>query len=145
MLSVVCQNQEIDYATTNEPKAMIDDTETVELQRQALIRKAAISSLLGGKDDEESHSEYEEDMEEEYRKDLLKAFKRHVDDGYFPFIILDNINNLDIAVELREMLKGLYACIKSNDAYLKFAILTGVSKFSKVSLFSGLNILDDIS
>jgi hypothetical protein len=59
--------------------------------------------------------------------------------------ILDNINNLDIAVELREMLKGLYACIKSNDAYLKFAILTGVSKFSKVSLFSGLNILDDIS
>lgn len=59
--------------------------------------------------------------------------------------ILDNITNLDIAIELREMLKGLYVCIKSNDAYLKFAMLTGVSKFSKVSLFSGLNILDDIS
>ncbi len=59
--------------------------------------------------------------------------------------ILDNISNLDIAIELREMLKGLYVCIKSNDAYLKFALLTGVSKFSKVSLFSGLNILDDIS
>ena len=59
--------------------------------------------------------------------------------------ILDNITNLDIAIELREMLKGLYVCIKSNDAYLKFALLTGVSKFSKVSLFSGLNILDDIS
>lgn len=59
--------------------------------------------------------------------------------------ILDNITNLDIAIELREMLKGLYVCIKSNDAYLKFVLLTGVSKFSKVSLFSGLNILDDIS
>ena len=59
--------------------------------------------------------------------------------------ILDNITNLDIAIELREMLKGLYVCIKSNDAYLKFALLTGVSKFSKVSLFSGLNILKDIS
>ncbi|RTK99794.1 MAG: hypothetical protein EKK57_08695 [Proteobacteria bacterium] len=59
--------------------------------------------------------------------------------------ILDNITNLDIAIELREMLKGLYVCIKSNDAYLKFAMLTGVSKFSKVSLFSGLNILKDIS
>ena len=52
---------------------------------------------------------------------------------------------MDIAIELREMLKGLYVCIKSNDAYLKFALLTGVSKFSKVSLFSGLNILKDIS
>ncbi len=59
--------------------------------------------------------------------------------------ILDNITNLDLAIELREMLKGLYVYIKSNDAYLKFAMLTGVSKFSKVSLFSGLNILDDIS
>ena len=59
--------------------------------------------------------------------------------------ILDNITNLDLAIELREMLKGLYVYIKSNDVYLKFAMLTGVSKFSKVSLFSGLNILDDIS
>lgn len=59
--------------------------------------------------------------------------------------ILDNITNLEIATEQREILKGLYTCIKSNDAYLKFVLLTGVSKFSKVSLFSGLNILKDIS
>ncbi|RTK99809.1 MAG: hypothetical protein EKK57_08745 [Proteobacteria bacterium] len=59
--------------------------------------------------------------------------------------ILDNITNFEVAIKLREMLKGLYVCIKSNDAYLKFVLLTGVSKFSKVSLFSGLNILDDIS
>ncbi len=59
--------------------------------------------------------------------------------------ILDNIINFDLAIELREMLKGLYVYIKSSDAYLKFAMLTGVSKFSKVSLFSGLNILKDIS
>lgn len=38
--------------------------------------------------------------------------------------ILDNITNLDIAIELREMIKGLYVCIKSNDAYLKFVLLT---------------------
>ena len=59
--------------------------------------------------------------------------------------ILDNITNLDVAIEMREMLKGLYSVIKENDQYLKFVLLTGVSKFSKVSLFSGLNILDDIS
>ena len=59
--------------------------------------------------------------------------------------ILDNITNLEVAIEMREMLKGFYTYIKSNDEYLKFVLLTGVSKFSKVSLFSGLNILDDIS
>lgn len=59
--------------------------------------------------------------------------------------ILDNITNQAQAIEMREMLKDLYSIIKENDAYLKFALLTGVSKFSKVSLFSGLNILDDIT
>ena len=59
--------------------------------------------------------------------------------------ILDCINDTTQAIEMREMLKGLYSVIKENDQYLKFVLLTGVSKFSKVSLFSGLNILDDIS
>lgn len=59
--------------------------------------------------------------------------------------ILDNIHNAALSMEMREILKGLYAYIKQNDAYLKFAMLTGVSKFSKISLFSDLNILNDIS
>lgn len=59
--------------------------------------------------------------------------------------ILDNINNLSIAQEIREGLKNFYSVIKETDEYLKFAFLTGVSKFSKVSLFSGLNILDDLT
>jgi hypothetical protein len=59
--------------------------------------------------------------------------------------ILDNIINQPQAIEMREMLKDLYTYIKTNDAHIKFALLTGVSKFSKVSLFSGLNILDDIT
>jgi hypothetical protein len=57
--------------------------------------------------------------------------------------ILDNIINQPQAIEMREMLKDLYTYIKTNDAHIKFALLTGVSKFSKVSLFSGLNILND--
>ena len=59
--------------------------------------------------------------------------------------ILDNINNLSIAQELRDGLKNFYSVIKESDEYVKFALLTGVSKFSKVSLFSGLNILDDLT
>ncbi len=59
--------------------------------------------------------------------------------------ILDNITELEIAKEMREGLKNLYSVIKDHDSYIKFAFLTGVSKFSKVSIFSGLNNLKDIT
>lgn len=59
--------------------------------------------------------------------------------------ILDNITNAAIATELREGLKNLYSVLKDADPHLCFCLLTGVSKFSKVSLFSGLNNLNDIT
>ncbi|NJD37140.1 MAG: hypothetical protein FIA89_02280 [Geobacter sp.] len=59
--------------------------------------------------------------------------------------ILDRIEQPEIALEIREGLKDFYSVIKDSDAYVKFAFLTGVSKFSKVSLFSGLNNLQDIT
>ena len=59
--------------------------------------------------------------------------------------ILDNITLPVVARELREGLKNIYSVIKSQDACLRFVLLTGVSKFSKVSLFSGLNNLKDIT
>ncbi|MEN3015692.1 MAG: AAA family ATPase [bacterium] len=59
--------------------------------------------------------------------------------------ILDHIENPQIAAEIRETLKGFYQTIKPLDKYLKFVFITGISKFAKVSLFSGLNQLNDIS
>ena len=59
--------------------------------------------------------------------------------------ILDNITNSAAALEMREGLKNLYSVLKGSDEHLKFVFLTGVSKFSKVSLFSGLNNLTDIT
>ncbi len=59
--------------------------------------------------------------------------------------ILDNIENKDMAVAIREELKNYYSVIKDADPYIKFVFITGVSKFSKVSLFSGLNNLKDIT
>lgn len=59
--------------------------------------------------------------------------------------ILDNISDEERARELREGLKNLYSVIKDADPYLKLVLITGVSKFSKVSLFSGLNNLNDIT
>ena len=59
--------------------------------------------------------------------------------------ILDNITKPDIAADMRDGLRNLYSVIKGEDANIRFAFLTGVSKFSKVSLFSGLNNLQDIT
>jgi hypothetical protein len=59
--------------------------------------------------------------------------------------ILDNIEHSAAAIEMREGLKNLYSVMKGSDEHLKFVFLTGVSKFSKVSLFSGLNNLKDIT
>ncbi|WP_163560928.1 ATP-binding protein [Halomonas sp. NO4] len=59
--------------------------------------------------------------------------------------ILDNITEPERARELREGLKNIYSVLKDADPHLAFVLLTGVSKFSKVSLFSGLNNLNDIT
>ena len=59
--------------------------------------------------------------------------------------ILDALEEPDVARANRDYLRGLYATIKSRDADVRFCFLTGVSKFSKVSLFSGLNNLRDIT
>ena len=59
--------------------------------------------------------------------------------------ILDNILDSNKAKALREGLKNLYSALKDADPHLRMVLLTGVSKFSKVSLFSGLNNLRDIT
>lgn len=59
--------------------------------------------------------------------------------------ILDNIGSPEVARGMRDGLRNLYSVIKDSDAHIRFAMLSGVSKFSKVSLFSGLNNLNDIS
>ena len=59
--------------------------------------------------------------------------------------ILDALEVPEVARANRDYLRGLYAVIKDSDAHIRFSFLTGVSKFSKVSLFSGLNNLTDIT
>lgn len=59
--------------------------------------------------------------------------------------ILDNITEEVLAKQARDILRDFYSVIKDSDQYLRFVFLTGVSKFSKLSLFSGLNNLEDIT
>ena len=59
--------------------------------------------------------------------------------------ILDALDAPEVARANRDFLRGVYSVIKDCDECIKFTLLTGVSKFSKVSLFSGLNNLMDIT
>ena len=59
--------------------------------------------------------------------------------------ILDMLEEREVARANRDYLRGLYGVIKDNDAHVRFTFLTGISKFSKVNLFSQLNNLTDIT
>lgn len=67
---------------------------------------------------------------DEYDKPLLLT----LEEGF------EELNN-----EYRRILKGFFSVLKSGDPYLRFVFVTGVSRFSKISLFSDLNNLNDIS
>ena len=85
---------------------------------------------------------------------MLKNLLRSLNKGYGPVVvlideydkfILDNINNLKKAEEMREILRSFYGVLKSCDEYLSFVFITGISKFSKMGVFSAMNNLEDIS
>ena len=59
--------------------------------------------------------------------------------------MLQAIGNKELQEDFRSTLKGFYGALKSMDSCIKFAMLTGVTKFGKVSVFSDLNNLNDIS
>ncbi|AYQ30890.1 ATP-binding protein [Runella sp. SP2] len=59
--------------------------------------------------------------------------------------IVDYLEELPIAHQNRQLLKSFYGILKPSDEHLEFVLLTGVSKFAKVSVFSDLNNLNDIS
>lgn len=59
--------------------------------------------------------------------------------------IINHLKNLEIAQSNRDLLRDFFGTLKGLDAYIKFTFITGVSKFSQVSLFSGPNYLTDIT
>ena len=59
--------------------------------------------------------------------------------------LLQALGNDALLEDYRKTLKAFYGVLKSADRYLRFVFLTGVTKFSQVSVFSDLNQLNDIS
>lgn len=59
--------------------------------------------------------------------------------------LIDNLQNLPEATKIRELLKKFYTVVKAMDRHLRFVFITGISKFSKVGVFSAMNNLDDLT
>ena len=59
--------------------------------------------------------------------------------------LLQSVNNPELYEQFRSLLYAFYSNIKSSDQYIRFVFLTGVSRFGKLTIFSGLNNLEDIS
>ena len=86
---------------------------------------------------------------ESHLKALIKALAKNgrvvilIDEYDKPLI--DHLHNQEVAEGNRQLLQDFFGVLKNLDEYIKFTFITGVSKFSKVSLFSGANHLNDIS
>ena len=120
-----------------------------DFKQPGYLQQAVLDQLDGVADDAAIVLRY--DSAPSRLRQLLKALHRQtgrrvvvlVDEYDKP--ILDALDAPDLARDNRDFLRGLYAVIKDGDADVRFVLLTGVSRFSKVSLFSGLNNLKDIT
>ena len=82
-------------------------------------------------------------------KNLLEAFQDRgekvvilIDE--YDKVVSDNLNNPELQ-NLQQVLSSFYSVIKAYDSIIRFAFLTGVTKYAKLSVFSGMNNLRDIS
>ncbi|MDR3013538.1 MAG: ATP-binding protein [Chitinispirillales bacterium] len=66
-----------------------------------------------------------------------------IDEYDKPF--LDFFTKPEIAKDVREIMRGCYSQLKSNEPYIRFLFMTGISKFTKAGVFSTLNNLNDLS
>ncbi len=63
----------------------------------------------------------------------------------YDYPLLSHLHDIEVAKKMREILKSFYGVLKGLDPHLRAIFITGVSKFSKTSIFSGLNNLDDLT
>lgn len=87
-------------------------------------------------------------LEDKFRALILELSKKNrvaiiIDEYDLP--ILNHIKNLELAKKIQDILKSFYGILKGLDKHLRAIFITGVTKFSKTSLFSGLNNLIDLT
>ena len=111
--------------------------EDVDLQLAAMERRARLEPVRAG-----ASLRFRE-LIERLRECAGRQVVVLVDEYDKP--ILDALAEPDVALANRDFLRGFYGAVKDCDEHIRFCFLTGVSKFSKAGLFSGLNNLRDIT
>ena len=118
--------------------------ETPEVLKQSLLHELRMRSA------EESLSITAEIPSDTFKQLIEALYKKYgqrvvvlIDEYDKP--ILDHLTDVKTAEANRMVIKGFYGILKSMDPFLRFAMITGVSKFTKTSVFSELNNLLDIT
>ncbi|MBT4922404.1 MAG: AAA family ATPase [Rickettsiales bacterium] len=117
--------------------------ETIDSLRAGL--KTQIRNIAREYSIEISNTEFEHECFEELIQKLSSKGKVVILIDECDKPLINNLKDLDHCAKVRDILRNFYGIIKASDEYLRFVLLTGVSKFSKVSVFSGLNNLRDIT
>lgn len=109
-----------------------------------------INGCLDSIEKEYSISSTNENVSERFQELIQLAYEKSrqkvvilIDEYDKP--LLDCLHDFDLHEKIKSELRSLYSVIKASDRYIKFAMLTGITKFGKISVFSGLNNLKDIS
>ena len=137
-----------DYEFKKHPVIHIDFA-TLELRNADLLEETLLWQLLSIADKYNISIENKNQMKPVFKELLGKLYEQHgpvvvlIDEYDKP--LSDSIDNVQRAVEIRDVLRGFYEVIKSSASYLRFVFITGVTKYSKMSIFSSMNNLNDIS
>ncbi|MBN8545160.1 MAG: AAA family ATPase [Ignavibacteria bacterium] len=99
----------------------------------------------------EENLDVQSNIPSNYFSSLIKELYKKYNKGVVILVdeydkpLTDHLYKTEIALSMRDFLQSVFARIKASDEYIRFVFITGISKFSKVSLFSGLNQMSDIS
>ena len=137
-----------DYEFEKHPVIRLDMS-AIATETPEILKKSLASSLKKRISDEALaiDDEIPSDMFKHLIEGLCEKYQKRVvvliDEYDKP--ILDHLDNTELAEANRRVIRGFYGILKPMDQYLRFSFVTGVSKFTKTSIFSELNNLNDIT
>ncbi|GHT24690.1 hypothetical protein AGMMS4957_18170 [Bacteroidia bacterium] len=102
-----------------------------------------LEAIWGKEENEESFGQRFEGLIKRASKQTGKNVVVLIDE--YDRALTQTMDKPELNQQVRDVLKGFFSVLKGADQYIRFALLTGVTKFSKVSVFSDLNQLSDIS
>ena len=136
------------YAFAEHPVIRFDMSK-LDNETPAILKESIMSNLRKRVTDE--GLDIDEETPADLFSNLIEGLNRKYGQGVVVLIdeydkpILDHLHNIELAEENRRIVRSFYGILKSMDAHLRFVLITGVSKFSKTSIFSELNNLTDIT